>query len=75
MRKTVFLFPGQGSQAVGMGKELAQSYPQAKEVFAEADGDAKDVDGAVKFGSSISPLSALNHQICSARYDFINIFV
>lgn len=32
-----FLFPGQGSQAVGMGKELATLYPVAKETFDEAD--------------------------------------
>jgi [acyl-carrier-protein] S-malonyltransferase len=32
-----FLFPGQGSQAVGMGKELAEKYPVARETFDEAD--------------------------------------
>src|SRR5579862_7945667 len=32
-----FLFPGQGSQAVGMGKELAERYPVAKQTFGEAD--------------------------------------
>jgi [acyl-carrier-protein] S-malonyltransferase len=34
---TAFVFPGQGSQAVGMGKELAETYPIAKETFDEAD--------------------------------------
>ncbi len=32
-----FLFPGQGSQAVGMGKELAEKYPVARQTFDEAD--------------------------------------
>ena len=35
--KTAFLFPGQGSQYVGMGKDLASSQPIAREVFEEAD--------------------------------------
>jgi [acyl-carrier-protein] S-malonyltransferase len=34
---TAFLFPGQGSQAVGMGKELAEKYPVARQTFDEAD--------------------------------------
>lgn len=34
---TAFLFPGQGSQAVGMGRELAAMYPAAQETFDEAD--------------------------------------
>ncbi|MEP6896846.1 MAG: ACP S-malonyltransferase, partial [Chloroflexota bacterium] len=34
---TAFVFPGQGSQAVGMGKELAEQFPIAKQVFDEAD--------------------------------------
>jgi [acyl-carrier-protein] S-malonyltransferase len=32
-----FLFPGQGSQAVGMGKNLVEQYPIARQVFEEAD--------------------------------------
>jgi [acyl-carrier-protein] S-malonyltransferase len=32
-----FIFPGQGSQAVGMGKALAQEFAPAREVFAEVD--------------------------------------
>ncbi|MCW5710468.1 ACP S-malonyltransferase [Shinella sp.] len=32
-----FTFPGQGSQAVGMGKDLAETFPEARAVFAEVD--------------------------------------
>jgi [acyl-carrier-protein] S-malonyltransferase len=32
-----FLFPGQGSQSVGMGKEIASNYEVARQTFAEAD--------------------------------------
>lgn len=34
---TAFTFPGQGSQAVGMGKDLAAAYPEARAVFQEVD--------------------------------------
>jgi len=34
--KTAFLFPGQGAQVVGMGAEIAQSFPVAAEIFEKA---------------------------------------
>ena len=40
-----FIFPGQGSQKVGMGKALADAYPEARAVFDDADAafaDARD---------------------------------
>ncbi|MFD2649224.1 ACP S-malonyltransferase [Devosia albogilva] len=37
MTKTAFTFPGQGSQAVGMGKDLAEAFPEARAVFDEVD--------------------------------------
>jgi [acyl-carrier-protein] S-malonyltransferase len=36
-KQIAFLFPGQGSQSVGMGKDLAEKYPVAKQTFDEAD--------------------------------------
>src|SRR5712672_715908 len=37
LRTLAFLFPGQGSQVVGMGKELAANHPLARLTFEEAD--------------------------------------
>ena len=34
---TAFVFPGQGSQTVGMGRALAQAFPAARQVFEEVD--------------------------------------
>jgi [acyl-carrier-protein] S-malonyltransferase len=36
-RKIALIFPGQGSQFVGMGKDLAEKYPEARQSFDEAD--------------------------------------
>jgi [acyl-carrier-protein] S-malonyltransferase len=36
-KTTAFVFPGQGSQGVGMGRDLAAQYPLAKQTFEQAD--------------------------------------
>ena len=42
-----FVFPGQGSQAVGMGKALAETFPAAKRVFDEVDDALSDKLSAI----------------------------
>jgi [acyl-carrier-protein] S-malonyltransferase len=44
-----FVFPGQGSQAVGMGKELAAAFSEAREVFGEVDEALKQNLSALMF--------------------------
>ena len=41
--KILAMFPGQGSQSVGMGKELLEQFPETRRVFEEAS-DAIGVD-------------------------------
>lgn len=36
MKRVAFMFPGQGSQAVGMGEEFHQNYPQVEKLFSKA---------------------------------------
>jgi [acyl-carrier-protein] S-malonyltransferase len=36
MARLAFLFPGQGAQAVGMGRDFAEAFPSAARVFDEA---------------------------------------
>ena len=36
MVDVAYIFPGQGAQSVGMGKELCEAYPEAKEIFESA---------------------------------------
>jgi [acyl-carrier-protein] S-malonyltransferase len=52
-----FLFPGQGSQAVGMGKALADAFPAAREVFQEVDDALSQKLSALMWGGPESDLT------------------
>lgn len=52
MAKRAFTFPGQGSQAAGMGKDLAASFAEARAVFEEVDDALGEKLSAVMFDGS-----------------------
>lgn len=52
MSKTAFIFPGQGSQYSGMGKELSENFPVARQVFEEADDALGFKLSSICFGGS-----------------------
>ena len=55
--KTAIIFPGQGSQMVGMGKDLNENFSIAKDVFAEVDNVLKYNLSNIMFDGSIDELS------------------
>ena len=52
-----FVFPGQGSQTVGMGKELAEAFPAAREVFQEVDDALSQKLSALMFDGPMEDLT------------------
>ena len=52
-----FIFPGQGSQALGMGRALAEAYPAARAVFEEIDDALSDKLSAVIWGDDADALT------------------
>ena len=55
--KRAFLFPGQGSQAPGMGKDLAEAFGAAREVFEEVDDALDEKLSAMMFDGSKEDLT------------------
>jgi [acyl-carrier-protein] S-malonyltransferase len=55
--KIAFLFPGQGSQAVGMGKSLYDAFSKAKEVFQEVDDALNESLSKLMFEGPLETLS------------------
>lgn len=55
--KQAFVFPGQGSQAVGMGKAMAEAFTGAREVFAEVDDALGQKLSALMFEGPIERLT------------------
>jgi [acyl-carrier-protein] S-malonyltransferase len=58
LKKTVFLFPGQGSQAVGMGQDFYQEYDFVKEIFDMAEEIAKINLSRLCFNGPLEDLTA-----------------
>lgn len=63
MKRTAFLFPGQGSQAPGMGRDFAASFSIAKETFEEAnDALGRDLSKVIFEGSAEELTQTKNSQ-------------
>lgn len=58
LKKTVFLFPGQGSQAVGMGRDFYQEYDFVREIFDMAEEIAKINLSKLCFNGPLEDLTA-----------------
>lgn len=64
-KKYAFLFPGQGAQTVGMGKDFYENYPEAKEVFQAADELLKRNLSGLIFGGSQAALTDTRQAQCA----------
>jgi len=57
MTRIAFIFPGQGSQTIGMGKELADAFPAAKAVFDQVNEALREDLSGLMWGGSIEELT------------------
>lgn len=57
MMSRAFVFPGQGAQAVGMGRALAEAWPEARSVFDEVDDALGEKLSALIWGGDIATLT------------------
>jgi len=57
MQKSVFIFPGQGTQYIGMGADLARDFAPAKEVFQEVDEALQQNLSSLMFSGDIEELT------------------
>ena len=55
--KTVYIFPGQGSQFIGMGADLARDFAEAKDVFSEIDEALHQNLSALMFSGELAELT------------------
>lgn len=58
---TAMLFPGQGAQIVGMGADLVDAFPEAQEVFAQADAVLGYPLSALSFSGPLETLTETRH--------------
>jgi [acyl-carrier-protein] S-malonyltransferase len=81
MSKIALMFPGQGSQAVGMGRDLYEKYYKAKEIIDLAGNDIKDVifngpQEKLKLTQYAQPaiftISIATFEVFKSNYDFEN---
>ncbi len=61
MKRVAFLFPGQGAQYVGMGKEFSQAFPIVRQVFEEADDLLKEPLSKIIFEGPENLLTQTKH--------------